>query len=147
MEMIGDVLEEIVASATSRREKMRNGYLMELSLAVLIVGLCLTPYAYAQPSLVGKWNFVIVVKNVSTSGTITFAPKTFSETTGAHTIAGIYTYTGGVLNYCYLQGCIQYSQAQAGGDDGMSGMSEMSMNNNNHIEFRAANGIVYHLMR
>lgn len=67
---------------------MRNRYLMELSLAVLIVGLCLTPYAYAQPSLVGKWNFVVVVKNMSVSGTITFAPKTFSETAGGHIIAG-----------------------------------------------------------
>jgi hypothetical protein len=124
---------------------MRNRYLMELSLVVLIVGLCLTPYAYAQPSLVGKWNFVVVVKNVSISGTITFGPKTFSETTGGHTIAGTYTYAGGVLNYCYMQGCIQYSQAQGGGD-GMSGMSDMSMSNNNHIEFHA-NGIVYHLMR
>ena len=125
---------------------MRNRFLTELSLAVLIVGLCLTPYAYAQPSLAGKWNFVVVVKNVSTSGTITFAPKTFSETTGGHIIAGTYSYTGGVLSYCYTQGCIQYSQAQAGGD-GMSGMSDMSMSNNNHIEFHAANGVEYHLMR
>src|SRR5215469_9127771 len=121
---------------------MRNRYLMDLSLAVLIVGLCLTPYAYAQPSLVGKWNFVVVVKNVSTSGTITFAPKTFSETTGGHTIAGTYSYTGGVLNYCYTQSCTQYSQTQTGGN-GMSGMSGMGMNNNNnHIEFHAANGIL-----
>ena len=81
---------------------MRNRYLMELSLAVLIVGLCMTPYAYAQSSLVGKWNFVVVVKNVSIGGTIIFAPKSFSETTGGHTIAGTYTYTGGVLNYCYM---------------------------------------------
>ena len=125
---------------------MRNRYLMELSFAVLIVGLCLTPYAYAQPSLVGKWNFVVVVKNVSTSGTITFAPKTFSETTGGHTIVGTYTYSGGVLKYCYTQGCILYSQAQAG-SDGMSGMSDMRMHNNNHIEFHAATAIVYHLMR
>jgi len=123
---------------------MRNRYLMELSLAVLIVGLCMTPYAYAQPSLVGKWNFVVVVKNVSIGGTI--APKSFSETTGRHTIAGTYTYTGGDLNYCYTQGCIQYSQAEAGSNR-MPGMSGMSMNNNNHIEFHAANGIVYHLMR
>ena len=138
---------------------------MELSFAVLIVGLCLTPYAYAQPSLVGKWNFVVVVKNVSTSGTITFAPKAFSETTGGHTIVGTYTYSGGVLKYCYMQGivgtytysggvlkycymqgCILYSQAQAGSDR-MSGMSDMSMHNNNHIEFHAATAIVYHLMR
>jgi len=125
---------------------MRNRYLMELSLAVLIVGQCMTPYAYAQPSLIGKWNFVVVVKNVSIGGTIIFAPKSFSETTGGHTIAGTYTYTGGVLNYCYTQGCIQYSQAEAG-SNGMPGMSGMSMNNNNHIEFHAANGIVYHLMR
>src|SRR5215472_5761184 len=125
---------------------MRNGYLMELSFAVLIIGLCLTPYAYAQPSLVGKWNFVVVVKNVSISGTITFAPKTFSVSTGGHTITGTYTYTGGVLNLCYTQGCIQYSQAQAGGMNVMSGMSGMSMNNN-HIEFHAINGVVYHLMR
>src|SRR5215467_7000853 len=123
---------------------MRNRCLMELSLAVLIVGLCLTPYAYAQPSLVGKWNFVVVVKNVSKSGTVKFGPKTFSETAGGHTIAGTYTYTGGVLNYCYTQGCIHYSQAW---DNGMSSMSGMSMNNNNHIEFHAANSIVYHLMR
>jgi hypothetical protein len=61
---------------------MRDRYLMEMSLAVLIVGLCFTPYVYAQPSFVGKWNFVVVVKNVSISGTITFAPKTVSETTG-----------------------------------------------------------------
>ena len=119
---------------------------MELSFVVMIVGLCLTPYVYAQPSLVGKWNFVVVVKNVSTSGTITFAPKTFSETTGGHTIGGTYSYTRGLLNYCYAQDCIQYSQAQTGGD-GMSGMSDMSMSINNHIEFHAANGIVYHLMR
>ena len=125
---------------------MRNRCLMELSLAVLIVGLCLTPYAYAQPSLVGKWNFVVVVKNVSVGGTVTFAPKSFSETTAGHTIAGTYTYTGGVLNYCYTQGCIQYWQAEAGGD-GMPSMSGMSMNNNNHIEFHAANGTIYHLMR
>src|SRR5215831_7642702 len=125
---------------------MRNRYLIELSLVVLIVGLCMTPYAYAQPSLVGKWNFVVVVKNVSIGGTITFAPKSFSETTGGHTIAGTYTYIGGVLNYCYIQGCIQYSQAEAGGTR-MPGISGMSMNNNNHIEFHAANGIVYHLMR
>lgn len=65
---------------------------------------------------------------------------------GGHTIAGTYTYTGGVLNFCYTQGCIQYSQAQAG-SDGMSGMSDVSMSNNNHIEFHAANDIVYHLMR
>src|SRR5215469_8930859 len=125
---------------------MRNRYLMELSLAVLIVGLCLTPHAYAQPSLVGKWNFVVVVKNVSKSGTIKFGPKTFSETLGGHTIAGTYTYTGGVLNYCYTQGCIHYSEAQAWGNV-MPSISGMSMNNNNHIEFHAANGIVYHLMR
>jgi hypothetical protein len=81
-------------NATRRREKkMRIRYLMELSLAVLIAGLCLTPYAYAQPSLIGKWNFVVVVKTLSISGKITFAPKTFSETTGGHTIAGTYTYT------------------------------------------------------
>src|SRR5215469_13552879 len=111
---------------------MRNRYLMELSLAVLIVGLCLTPYAYAQPSLVGKWSFVVVVKHVSIGGTITFAPKSFSETTGGHTIAGTYSYTGGVLNYC-TQGCIQYSQAETG-SNGMPRMSGMSnMNNNNHI--------------
>ena len=88
---------------------MRNRYLMELSLAILIATLCLTPYAYAQSSLVNKWNFVVVVKNASLSGTITFAPKTFSETAAGHTIAGTYAYTGGVLNYCYTQGCIHDS--------------------------------------
>jgi len=91
--------------------------------------------AYAQPSLLGKWNIVEVIKNMSTLGTITFTPNTFSETIGGHTTTGTYTYTGGVL----MIGGTQFSQAQAGGMSKMSG-------SDNHIEFRTFDAVL-HLMR
>jgi hypothetical protein len=96
--------------------------------------------AYAQQSLVGKWNIVEVIKDVTTTGTITFTPNPFYETIRGHTITGTYTYTGGVLTL----GGTQFSQAQA---DGMSGMSGMSgMDSNNHIEFHTSDAVL-HLMR
>jgi hypothetical protein len=112
--------------------------------------------AYAQPPppsslLVGKWNFVVVVKNASISGTVTFVPNgSFSETSAGHTVGGTYKYTAGVLNYCFRQGCVQYSQMEGNDMSGMPGMNmnmNMNNNNNNHIELHAANDIVYHLMR
>ena len=93
--------------------------------------------ASAQPSLVGKWNIVKVIKNISTSGTITFTPNTFSETIGRHTITGTYTYTAGILTI----GGTQFSQARA---EGMSGVS--GMDSNNHIEFHTSDAVL-HLMR
>jgi hypothetical protein len=108
--------------------------LFVIGVILIFSGLGLAIYhlemAYAQPSqpspssLVGKWNFVVVVKNVSISGTITFAPKTFSETSAGHTVGGTYKYTAGVLNYCFRQGCIQYSQMEGNDLSGMPGMNQ-----------------------
>jgi hypothetical protein len=123
---------------------VKNKVLGETTLGlVLTISALTTIYtqqALAQPSLVGKWNIVKVNKNVSTPGTITFTPNTFSETIGRHTITGTYTYTGGVLTL----GGAQFSQAQAGSMSGMSGMS--GTDNNNHIEFHTSE-VVLHLMR
>ena len=74
----------------------------------------------------------------------------FSETSAGHTVGGTYKYMAGVLNYCFRQGCVQYSQMEGNDMSGMPGMNmnmNMNNNNNNHIELHAANDIVYHLMR
>ncbi len=111
-----------------------------LFLTIIVATLMPASLAYAQHSLVGKWNIVEVIKNVSTTGTVIFTPSTFYESIGGHTIIGTYTYTGGVLTL----GGTQFSQAQAAG---MSGMSDMSgMDSNNHIEFHTSDAVL-HLVR
>jgi hypothetical protein len=108
-----------------------------LFLTIIVATLKPASLAYAQHSLVGKWNIVEVIKNVSTTGTVTFTPSTFYESISGHTIIGTYTYTRGVLTL----GGTQFLQGQAADMSGMSGMDS-----NNHIEFHTSDAVL-HLMR